>query len=78
MAINGLDKLQAKLTALPEQMGKATQAGLYLGGLQIESLAKQSIMEGGKSGTVYHRRSVSHTASAPGEAPANDTGRLVL
>ena len=75
--ITGLDKLQGKLTALPEQMSKAAQAGLYLGGLQIEALAKQSIMEGGKSGVVYHRRSVSHTASAPGEAPANDTGRLV-
>lgn len=75
--ITGLDKLQAKLTALPGQMSKAAQAGLYLGGLQIESLAKQSIMEGGKSGVVYKHGTVSHTASAPGEAPANNTGRLV-
>ena len=77
MAINGLDKLQAKLSALPGQLDKAAQGALYLGGLQIEALAKQSIMEGGKSGIVYKRRGVSHTASAPGETPANDTGRLV-
>lgn len=29
-----------------------------------------------KSGRVYRRRGVTHQASAPGEAPAIDTGRL--
>ena len=77
MAINGLDKLQARLNALPAQLDKAAQRALYLGGLQIEAEAKKSIAGGGKSGKVYHRGKVSHTASAPGEAPATDTGRLV-
>ena len=31
----------------------------------------------GRSGRIYTRRSVTHQASAPGEAPAPDTGNLV-
>jgi HK97 gp10 family phage protein len=30
-----------------------------------------------KAGKVYTRRSVKHRASAPGQAPANDTGNLI-
>jgi hypothetical protein len=30
-----------------------------------------------KSGRIYRRRGVDHQASAPGEAPASDTGTLV-
>lgn len=30
-----------------------------------------------KTGRIYRRRGVSHQASAPGEPPASDTGRLV-
>ena len=35
-----------------------------------------SLRSGDKSGRTYKRRSVVHIASAPGEAPATDTGRL--
>jgi HK97 gp10 family phage protein len=34
-------------------------------------------MRGPKTGRVYKRGKVSHQASAPGEAPANDLGFLV-
>jgi phage gpG-like protein len=43
---------------------------------QIEANAKVS-MSGPKSGRVYKRRGREHQASAPGEAPAIDTGALV-
>ncbi len=36
----------------------------------------QRPMRGPKSGRVYRRKSVVHRASAPGEAPAIDTGIL--
>lgn len=46
----------------------------------VEKVKEEAIMlitQSGKSGVVYNRRSVSHQASAPGEPPASDTGRLV-
>jgi len=46
--------------------------------LQIEANAKAAIQTGGKSGRTYRRgKKGVHTASAPGEAPATDTGQLV-
>ena len=44
--------------------------------LNIEGSAKTS-MSGSKGGRTYKRRKKTHTASAPGEAPAIDTGALV-
>ena len=43
----------------------------------VEARAVQLITTPPKSGRIYRRRGVSHQASAPGEAPASDTGRLV-
>ena len=44
---------------------------------QIRNHAIESIQRGQKTGREYKIRSVTHTASAPGEAPANMTGNLV-
>jgi phage gpG-like protein len=44
---------------------------------RISSTAIKSIHSGKKSGNVYKKRSgKTHTASAPGEAPASDSGNL--
>lgn len=43
----------------------------------VQSDAIKSIQRGTKTGRVYKRGSVEHQASAPGEAPATDTGALV-
>lgn len=43
----------------------------------IRTEALDSIYNGKKTGNVYRRRGVVHQASAPGEAPAIDTGTLV-
>jgi len=40
----------------------------------VERAAKKSMSSGG--GRTYRRRGVTHVASAPGAAPAVDTGRL--
>lgn len=42
-----------------------------------QSSAIKLINTGGRAGKLYKRRSVSHIASASGEAPKTDTGQLV-
>jgi hypothetical protein len=42
----------------------------------IHSRAVEKIMSPPKTGEIYVRRGVPHRASAPGEAPAQDTGNL--
>lgn len=64
---------QAAGEAIARELNKA----LFASAKQVESVAKKSILAGGKSGRIYRRRTVIHQASAPGEAPASDTGRLV-
>jgi HK97 gp10 family phage protein len=75
--IDGLDKIKESLAATPKRIEQGVNKALYAAAKHVETVAKKSILSGGKSGIVYHRRSVTHRASAPGEAPASDTGRLV-
>lgn len=51
--------------------------GLAIGANMILEEATSLILDSEKSGRTYRRRGVEHQASAPGEAPASDTGRLV-
>lgn len=43
----------------------------------VRNEAISLILDTPKTGRIYRRRSVEHQASAPGESPASDTGRLV-
>jgi len=43
----------------------------------VRNTAIESIRSGNKSGRIYKRGDVIHRASAPGEAPATDTGFLI-
>ena len=45
--------------------------------LDIQARAQMAIQNPPKSGRIYRRGNVAHQASAPGEAPATDTGALV-
>ncbi len=42
----------------------------------VKGVAVSKILSGPKTGIVYRTRGVDHQASAPGESPASDTGRL--
>ncbi len=64
-------------TRLKAEIDKEVAAALVAGGYMIEANAKRRIMSGPKTGRTYKVRSVTRQASAPGEAPANQTGRLV-
>lgn len=62
--------------ALLDKVRQAANRGVVRGTERVLATAVRLIQSGGKSGQVYVRRGVSHQASAPGEPPASDTGRL--
>ncbi len=45
--------------------------------MQVQGYSQMLIQAGPKTGRIYKRGNVQHQASAPGEAPATDTGNLV-
>jgi hypothetical protein len=51
--------------------------GVVIGTEMLRTEGNRLITEGPKTGRIYQRRGVTHQASAPGEPPATDTGRLV-
>lgn len=55
-----------------EEIGRAVEAQA----LDIRGGIQRRIQRGPKTGRTYLRGTVSHRASAPGEAPATDTGTL--
>lgn len=55
----------------------AAMTGVIAGTELVKETAIKSIQSGNKSGRIYQRRGITHQASAPGEPPASDTGRLV-
>jgi HK97 gp10 family phage protein len=61
-----------------DKIKAALRRGLTAWGLLAVAKAKELIIRGPKTGRIYIRGgNVTHRASAPGEPPANDTGRLV-
>lgn len=68
--VRGIDNLQARLPLLSALVRKAA--------LDVEAWAKLAVQSPPKTGRVYPRPGGKrHQASAPGEAPATDTGNLV-
>ena len=78
MRLTGADELRRALREFGINADREL-AGIVRGTAQnIRTHAIKSIQRGTKSGIVYEKTSPkrTHTASAPGEAPATDTGRL--
>jgi HK97 gp10 family phage protein len=76
--LSGSKEFQKALQSFGAQ-ARQELAGIVRGTAQnVRSHAVRSIQRGTKSGTVYKKTNPkrTHTASAPGEAPATDTGRL--
>lgn len=55
---------------------KAAFRGVVRGTESVKTRMVERIMQPPKSGRIYKRNTVTHQASAPGESPATDTGRL--
>ena len=76
---DGLQSLAVKLKGVGEDKSKSIEDLLAKGAVEIQNEARRSIQKGPKTGetrTLSNPDRV-HTASAPGEAPASDRGRLV-
>jgi HK97 gp10 family phage protein len=72
-ARNGVPDFNGLAEASAEAVGEAIRASAQM----VANDARRSVARGPKTGHVYQRRGVAHQASAPGEPPATDTGRLV-
>lgn len=71
--LQGLGSLEKALTEKAKAIDKAKMTALAKAALLIRADAQKLIQQGPKSGQMYG----DHRASAPGEAPATDTGNLV-
>ena len=70
-------QMLADLQRLDGDASGALKDGAMAGGMVIQTGMKRRITQGGKTGQMYKRgKSRTHQASAPGEAPASDTGAL--
>ena len=79
LKVTNLKKVLSQLNRLQKDMEVPFQEIVKGGGQLIRGEAIKSIQTGSKSGVMYQmynpRRE--HRASAPGQAPASDTGNLV-
>ncbi len=71
--IVGGSALRKRLSRIPDKQLGEMERALKLSALDVRNEAIRSIESGPKTGIVYGR----HQASAPGEAPATDSGVLV-
>ncbi len=68
-----VDWNQAEVTA---RIRQGALRGVLIGGQLVHDTAVRKILSPPKTGRTYRRRGVTHVASAPGQPPASDTGRL--
>ena len=77
--VKNLDKVLKSFRTISKDMKPELRQVIQGGAQLIRGEAVKSIQSGPKSGKVYQRYNPTrtHKASAPGEAPASDTGNLV-
>lgn len=75
--IIGMDKLLSDIHKEVNGDKKKLKSVLIETALKTHSEAISSIKNGGRTGRTYQRRTVTHKASAAGEAPKTDTEQLV-
>lgn len=73
------DALVKVLDEVPAKAERGLRRAVARAALRVEGEAKESIQRGVKTGRLYrtYNKKKLHRASAPGEAPATDTGTLV-
>lgn len=68
--------VENQLKHAEREITQSVQKAIYKSASLIQADAIRGIQRGKKTGKTYKRRGIQHTASAPGEYPASDTGRL--
>lgn len=74
--IVGLKALTDQLIALGADADDVIEGAIFDLANETRNLAVAGISGGAKTGRTYRRGNVTHIASAPGQYPASDTGRL--
>lgn len=74
--LQGWPELKARIGKIPEGMQYHIQRALDETGLELRGDVVKAIHRSPATGRTYTRRGVTHRASAPGEPPASDSGRL--
>ena len=75
--IRGKLRRSGSLSSLSAKLKKAVDTQIQEQAFLTANDMKTSILSGAKTGRIYNRGGKAHQASAPGEAPAHDTGDLV-
>ena len=77
LSVSNVKELQAAIKAIGNNAERNVSRAIEATALGINRDVKDAIQRGDKTGRVYQRVNSTHRASAPGEAPATDTGTLV-
>lgn len=76
--VHGAREAAQDLAAVPQKVRQPIRDALMALALLGQNAARRLVLRGPKTGRIYRRgKKVVHQASAPGEAPASDTGSLV-
>ena len=76
MKLDGEKELLAALAKLGEDARAETREAVQKTAVEVHGTIVKGYQRGPATGRVYTRGNITHQASAPGEAPATDTGRL--
>ena len=76
ITLKGDKALQKKINAAARRAPQKLDKLLARTAFDLQIVAIDSIRMPPKTGKIYKRRSVTHQASSPGQAPAFDTGTL--
>ena len=76
--LEGSDQMQAALREASQEIKAAASKAVLGTALELQRNVVKSVQHGPASGRVYRKYNPSrvHRASAPGQAPMSDTGRL--
>jgi phage gpG-like protein len=77
LSVSNVKELQAAINKIGGKAERNVSRAIEATALGINRDVKDAIQRGDKTGRVYQRGNITHRASAPGEAPATDTGTLV-
>ena len=77
IVIKNLDRVLRELDGKEAAVLLNVRRALLQSGNYVKKSMTDSMQKTAKTGRLYKRGGVTHRASAPGEAPAVDTGRLV-
>lgn len=77
VTIRGKEGLQKKIAEYAKKAPRRLDQVLTKAAFNTHNFAVTAIQQGAKSGREYRRGNKTHIASAPGQAPATDTGNLV-